>query len=118
MADVGDGHELDRDHGDGDGGRGPEIGNEIGQRVTSPPIAVITPHTAPRTSGAPRPVSEPSSESASAKPMEMPAPTDAASPTRNVSHVLWVAKAAANSGASVETEPSISPARPGGTYCS
>jgi hypothetical protein len=26
--------------------------------------------------------------------MEMPAPTDAASPTRNVSHVLWVAKAA------------------------
>ena len=29
-----------------------------------------------------------------------------------------MAKAAANSGASVETEPSISPARPGCTYCS
>ena len=39
-------------------------------------------------------------------------------PTRNVSQVLWVAKAAANSGASVETEPSISPTRPGCTYCS
>src|SRR5262245_58192400 len=34
MADVGDGRELDRDHGDGDDGRGPEIGDEIGQRVT------------------------------------------------------------------------------------
>ena len=39
-------------------------------------------------------------------------------PTRNVSQVLWVAKAAANSGASVDTEPSISPASPGCTYCS
>ena len=39
-------------------------------------------------------------------------------PTTKVSQVLWVAKAAANSGASVETEPSISPARPGCTYCS
>ena len=50
--------------------------------------------------------------------MEMPAPTAAANPTRNVAQVLWVAKAAANSGASVETEPSISPASPGCTYCS
>ena len=48
----------------------------------------------------------------------MPAPIAAASPTRNVAQVLWVAKAAANSGASVETEPSISPASPGCTYCS
>src|SRR5262249_12678801 len=39
----------------------------------SPPIPVITPHTVPRISGAPRPVSEPSSESASANPIEMPA---------------------------------------------
>ena len=30
---------------------------------------------------------------------------------------IWVAKAAANSGASVETEPSIRPARPGCTTC-
>ena len=50
--------------------------------------------------------------------MEMPAPTEAASPTRNVSQVLWVANAAANSGASVDTEPSIRPASPGCTYCS
>src|SRR5207247_8888197 len=36
VADIGDGPELHRDHGDGDGGRGPEIGNEVGQRVTEP----------------------------------------------------------------------------------
>ena len=60
----------------------------------------MTPHTVPRSHGAPRPVSEPSSDSASAKPMEMPAPTEAAMPTRKVSQVWWVAKAAANSGAS------------------
>ena len=84
----------------------------------TPPIVVITPQTEPRSHGAPRPVSEPSSEAASAKPIEMPAPTDAAMPTRKVSQVLWVANAAANSGASVETEPSISPASPGCTYCS
>src|SRR6478609_2530778 len=53
----------------------------------------------PRTTGAPRPVSEPSSDRASAKAMEMPAPIAAASPTRNVDHVLCVAKAAAKSGA-------------------
>ena len=46
-----------------------------------------------------------------------PAPTEAAIPTRNVSQVLWVAKAAANNGARVETEPSISPASPGWTTC-
>ena len=78
----------------------------------------MAPQTAPRTTGAPRPVSEPSSDNASAKAIEMPAPIAAASPTRKVDQVLCVAKAAANSGASVETEPSISPARPGCTYCS
>jgi len=67
--------------------------------------------------GEPRPVSEPSSESASAKPIEMPAPIEAATPTRKVSQVLCVANAAAKSGASVETEPSIRPARPGCTIC-
>ena len=34
-------------------------------------------------------------------------------PTRNASQLLPVAKAAANTGASVLTEPSISPASPG-----
>src|SRR5262245_50334794 len=50
--------------------------------------------------------------------MEMPAPIAAASPTRKVGQLLSVAKAAANKGASVETEPSIRPARPGCTTCS
>ena len=83
-----------------------------------PPSAVIRPQTRPRIQGWPRPVRLPSSESASAKPMLMPAPTEAARPTRNASQLLWVAKAAANTGASVETDPSIRPARPGCTICS
>ena len=72
----------------------------------------------PRMRGWPRPVSAPSSLSASANPMLIPAPTLAANPTRNVSSELCVANAAANSGASVDTEPSISPASPGCTICS
>src|SRR5436190_1684667 len=71
----------------------------------------MMPHTAPRSQGVPRPVSEPSSDSASANPMEMPAPTEAAIPTRKVSQVLCVAKAAANSGASVDTERTHQPER-------
>ena len=55
----------------------------------------------------------PSSDRASANPMLMPAPRPAASPTRNVCQLSCVAKAAANKGASVETDPSISPAKPG-----
>ena len=39
--------------------------------------------------------------------MLMPAPSDAASPTAKAVQLLWVANAAANTGASVETEPSI-----------
>ena len=78
----------------------------------SPPTVVIKPQMPPRRRGEPRPVSEPSSDSASAKPMLMPAPIEAARPTRKVCQLLCVAKAAANSGASVDTEPSMSPARP------
>src|ERR1700736_4014369 len=81
-------------------------------------MAVIVPDAVPRRPGAPRPVNEPSSDNASAKPMEMPAPTEAPIPTRKVAQVSCVAKAAANSGARVETEPSINPASPGWTYCS
>ena len=44
----------------------------------------MMPLAAPRSHGEPRPVSEPSSDSASANPMLMPAPIEAASPTRNV----------------------------------
>ena len=78
-----------------------------------PPSVVISPVIAPRTIGAPRPVRLPLSDSASANAIEMPAPSDAAIPTRNAFHDWPVAKAAANTGASVDTEPSISPARPG-----
>jgi hypothetical protein len=69
----------------------------------------------PRLIGEPRPEILPSSDATSVKPMEMPAPIEAASPTRKVDHVLWVAKAAAKIGASVDTEPSINPASPGCT---
>src|SRR5438034_1399677 len=83
-----------------------------------PPAVVMSPVTPPRSHGEPRPVSEPSSESPSENAMEIPAPIEAASPTRNASELCRVANAAANSGASVETEPSISPAKPGCTTCS
>src|ERR1700686_430044 len=77
-----------------------------------PPAAVISPVTEPRSIGRPRPVSDPSSDSASAKAIEMPAPTDAARPTRNAVQLLLVANAAANTGARVETDPSIRPDHP------
>ena len=67
--------------------------------------------------GEPRPVNEPSSDKASANAMLIPAPSAAASPTRNVGQFWCVAKAAANNGARVDTDPSIRPARPGCTYC-
>ena len=77
--------------------------------------AVMMPEARPRFSGDPRPESTPSSWAASVKPMEMPAPTEADRPTRKVCQVSCVAKAAAKIGASVDTEPSIKPARPGWT---
>ena len=78
-----------------------------------PPTKVAKPVMAPRNSGLPRPVSDPSSESPSEKPMLIPAPTAAASPTRNVTPGSLVANAVAKSGASVETDPSIKPIRAG-----
>jgi len=48
------------------------------------PSVVINPQVRPRSQGEPRPVSDPSSDKASAKPMLMPAPIEAASPTRKV----------------------------------
>src|SRR5437879_2513655 len=78
-----------------------------------PPAHVINPHTTPRKTGVPRPVIDPSSLSASANPIDIPAPTLAANPTLNASKELCVANAAANSGASVDTDPSINPANPG-----
>src|SRR2546427_644494 len=83
-----------------------------------PPAVVINPVTAPRSHGEPRPVSDPSSESPSENAIEIPAPMEAASPTRKASQLLCEANAAAKMGASVETEPSINPAKPGCTTCS
>jgi len=79
----------------GDCGCGVEVRDEIRQGVANAPPNVIRPQTTLRSSGAPRPDSLPSSDSASAKPIEMPAPTDAARPTRKAFHEFWVADAAA-----------------------
>src|SRR6185503_17970763 len=89
-----------------------------GNVCSMPPIAVATPVMAPRKSGWPRPVIEPSSDSASARPMLMPAPSEAASPTKNALDGLPLSPAAANKGASVDTAPSISPSSAGCTFCS
>src|SRR6266550_3504169 len=89
-----------------------------GSVCPNPPAVVINPVAAPRIHGDPRPVSDPSSDSDSANPIDIPAPNEAANPTRNASQLLCVAKAAAKSGASVETDPSINPASPGCTICS
>ena len=82
-----------------------------------PPAIVMRPQTSPRKYGFPRPDNFPSSAKASANPMEIPAPRDAAIPTWKVFHELCVAKTAAKTGANVETEPSISPTSPGCTIC-
>src|SRR5260370_24302012 len=82
-----------------------------------PPAVVISPVIAPRNQGEPRPVSEPSSDCDSENPIEIPAPTDAASPTRHAFHLFWKPKAAANTPARVELDPSIRPRTPGSTTC-
>src|SRR5215216_4914851 len=86
-----------------------------GRVCRMPPTNVAKPVIEPRKNGLPRPVSDPSSESPSEKPMLIPAPTAAANPTRNVILGSLVAKAVANNGASVETDPSIKPTRLGCT---
>src|SRR6202023_581291 len=57
-------------------------GTRYGSACPRPPSVVMIPQVAPRSQGEPRPVIDPSSESASAKPMLMPAPIEAARPTR------------------------------------
>src|SRR5215467_3725134 len=57
----------------------------------SPPAVVMAPVTIPRIQGEPRPVSEPSSDKPSANAIDIPAPSDAAIPTRKASQVLCVA---------------------------
>ena len=61
-------------------------------------------------------MSEPLSLSASVgEPHRDTRPERGREPTRNAFQELWVANAAANTGASVDTEPSINPAKPGCT---
>jgi hypothetical protein len=57
------------------------------QKTTIPEMPVAIQNAFGHRSGAPRPVNEPSSDKASAKAMLMPAPTDAARPTRKVSQL-------------------------------
>src|ERR1700681_1804738 len=83
-----------------------------------PPTNVPPPTIAARANGCPRAVRRPSSESPSATPIEIPAPTADAAPTRNAAWLEWLAKTVAKIGASVETEPSVRPARPGCTILS
>jgi len=71
------------------------VGIRNGSVCPTPPSVVMAPHTTPRIQGWPRPVRLPSSDSASANPMLIPAPTDAAIPTRKAFQLLRVASAAA-----------------------
>ena len=65
----------------------------------------MMPHTVPRSHGPPRPVIEPSSDNASANPIEIPAPMEAAMPITNVSQLFCVAKAAAKTATSKPSKP-------------
>ena len=93
-------------------------GNRNGRVWPIPPKVVIMPQIPPRIQGRPLPLRTPSSERASANPILIPAPSEAAIPTRKAVRELCVANAAAKTGASVDTEPSMSPARPGCTIWS
>jgi hypothetical protein len=107
VTDPTDREQLDQHDCDGDNQRGANSESRNGSVWPMPPIAVIPPSMIPRADGCPRPVNEPSSDSASANPMLIPAQTDAASPTRNASRLWRVASAAANTDASVDTDPSL-----------
>src|SRR6516162_1259208 len=90
VPDPGDDAQFRQHNNHGDSGGRVDVGNQVGKRVAK---AAEHGH-------------QPANESA--RPGMA-----AASPTRNVFQLLCVANAAAKSGASVETEPSISPASPG-----
>src|SRR6476620_10011598 len=77
-----------------------------------PPRPVATPVIVPRRNGPPRPVTLPSSDSASERAMLTAAPSDAASPTKKALSGRPVRPAVAKIGANVETEPSINPGDP------
>jgi len=74
----------------------------------------MIPEAKPRLTGLPRPDSSPSSDAASVKPIEMPAPIEAARPTNRVVRVSCVAKAVAKIGASVVAREHVVPGFGGG----
>jgi len=77
-----------------------------------PPRNVAPPVIKPRDMDVPLPVTVPSSESASERPMLIPAPSAAASPTNNAA-CEPARNAVAKIGARVETVPSIRPIQGG-----
>src|SRR5919112_4783301 len=88
-------------------------GMRNGNECILPPRSVPAPVINPRRQGPPRPVSSPSSESASETAMLMAAPRAAERPTSSATCELPVERAAAKSGAMVEMEPSESPSNAG-----
>src|SRR5579862_1305769 len=83
-----------------------------------PPANVPPPVIAPRSTGFPRPVRSPVSDSPSEKAMLTPAPSAVAAPVKNAVSGWWVASTTANMGARVDSEPSISPLSAGCTRSS
>src|SRR5919197_702639 len=89
-----------------------------GRQWKTPPANVPPPVMAPRTTGRPRPVSSPVSESPSENAMLTPAPSAVARPAKKAVRGWWVARTTAKIGASVESEPSMRPLSAGCTRCS
>src|SRR6266567_6698071 len=83
-----------------------------------PPAKVPPPVIAPRSTGLPRPVRSPVSDSPSEKAMLTPAPRAVAAPVKKAVSGRWVAKATAKMGARVDSDPSISPLSAGWTRVS
>ena len=81
----------------------------------TPPMNVPPPVIAPRSHGLPRPVNSPVSDRASEKPMLTAAPIAVARPAKKAMCGSWVESATAKIGASVDSDPSISPISAGWT---
>src|SRR3954454_12662523 len=85
-----------------------------GRAWNVPPRKVAPPVIAPRDNELPRPVTDPSSERPSDRPIEIAAPSALARPTSSAAREP-ARKAAAKIGASVEIVPSMRPISPGWT---
>ena len=96
----------------------PKPGIRNGSVWKMPPANVPPPVIAPRSTGLPRPVRSPVSDSPSEKAMLTPAPRAVAAPVKNAVSGWWVARTTANIGARVDSDPSISPLSAGWTRLS